>query len=198
MKSTRPLSGHTLAAALLCCTLAGAADRLHAQVINPNVCPGGTLYGSRDENAYSGFSTAANVVQADCTSNIAGGAESMAGIDLTTGNTAIGRSTTASGGSASAYGVRAQASGNGASALGVNSRASANSATATCSAGASSAVAVAISAPGIASRQAVASSGRSSTSSTTSSIPPTPPIAPARRRSSVVRPDRGAALINTR
>ncbi|MDN4589403.1 hypothetical protein DBA29_12960 [Xenophilus aerolatus] len=110
MKPMKPLSGHPLAAALLCCTLAGAADRLHAQVINPNVCPGGTLYGSRDPGAYSGFSSARDVVQADCTGNIAGGAESMAGIDLSSGNTALGRSARASGGSATAIGSNTQAS----------------------------------------------------------------------------------------
>ena len=71
-----------------------AAPAVQAQVLNPNVCPGGTLYSSRDEGAYSGFSTARDVVQADCQSNIAGGAESQAGIDLTSGNTAIGRSAT--------------------------------------------------------------------------------------------------------
>jgi hypothetical protein len=118
------------AAQLLCALSLCTVPAVQAQVLNPNVCPGGTLYGSRDDGAYSGFSSAPNVVQADCHSNIAGGAESQAGIDLSTGNIAIGRLTTAYGGNASAYGIRAQAGANGASAMGLSSNASANSATA--------------------------------------------------------------------
>ena len=122
-------SRRRLGAGIALAFCAAAAAPAGAQVLNPNTCPGGTLYSSTDPGADSGFSTQRDIVQHDCQGNMAGGAGSQAGIDLSSANTALGRDSSASGGQATALGRGSTAMGVSAAAVGANSNATGSAAT---------------------------------------------------------------------
>lgn len=121
----RPISHRrALAPAALALALYAVFPNTRAAVANPNTCASGTLYSSTDPNAYSGFTTAANPAQMDCTHNLAIGGGTQAGTDTTHQNVAVGGFATAQGGNSVAVGVGSGATAGNSTAIGSGAQAS--------------------------------------------------------------------------